>query len=229
LRNHVANGLTVVGLVGLLAAVSSTAPRWSRIFRRPLQAEALDADGVDPVAAPSPSPSAEAQRTINVKLFFESVDAPGLVLEERAIPFSTDLATQVRTLVEGLAAGPTTALGPTLSPQTKVLEVFVTARGVAYVDLSAEARDSVTGGSDEEQMTVYSVVDSITTSFPSISRVQLLIDNQPATTLAGHVDLSRPLPPDLTLLAVAALTPAEGSEPDAPVAPSPGPAAGPRS
>jgi Sporulation and spore germination len=229
LRGYVANGLTAVGLVGLLATVSITAPRWSRVFRRPLQAEALDTEGLDPVVgAPSPQPSPEAQRTINVKLFFESLDTRGLVLEERAIPFSSDLATQVRTLVEGLVAGPSTALGPTLASTTRVLEVFVTASGVAYVDLSPEARDSVAGGSDEEQMTVYSIVDSVTTSFPSISRVQILIDNQPATTLAGHVDLSRPLPPDLTLLAAAALTPAEGAAPAAP-APSPGAVESPRS
>ena len=228
MRIHVANGLTAVGLVGLLATVSLTAPRWSRVFRRPVQAEALDAEGRDPVTAPSASPSPEAQRTINVKLFFEAVESRGLALEERAIPFSSDLATQVRTLVEGLAKGPATALGPTLAGTTKVLEVFVTASGVAYVDLSAEARDSVAGGSDEEQMTVYSIVDSITTSFPSISRVQILIDNQPATTLAGHVDLSRPLPPDLTLLAAAALTPVDGVPSGGP-SPSPPPTEGPRS
>ena len=134
----------------------------------------------------------------------------------------------MRTLVEGLAKGPTTALGPTLAGTTKVLEVFVTASGVAYVDLSPEARDSVAGGSDEEQMTVYSIVDSITTNFPSISRVQILIDNQPATTLAGHVDLSRPLPPDLTLLAATALTPVDGPASDGP-SPSPPPVEGPRS
>lgn len=210
MTSRAANGLTALGLAGLLATVSWTAPRWSLVFRRPLQADAVVEGSGEPSLSPSPSPSAEARRTINVKLFFESVDTPGLALEERAVPFSNDLASQVRTLLEELAKGSTIGLGPTLAGSTKVLEVFVTARGVAYVDLSKEAKDGVVGGSDAEQATVYSIVDSITTSFPSISRVQILIDNQPATTLAGHVDLSRPLAPDLTLLAAAALTPAEG-------------------
>lgn len=220
---RVANGLTALGLVGLLATVSATAPRWSRVLRRPLQSGDVEGRDIEPPAAsPSTAPSAEAQRTINVKLFFESIDSPGLALEERAVPFSSDLAAQVRTLVEELAKGSAAGLGPTLSSTTRVLEVFVTARGVAYVDLSKEARDGITGGSDEEQATVYSVVDSITASFPSISRVQILIENQPATTLAGHIDLSRPLSPDLTLLAAAALTPVETPGPgDAPAAPRP--------
>ena len=207
------NGLTALGLLGLLAAVSLSAPRWSSVFRRPFQSgpeELPAAEG----AAPSPlTPSPEALRTINVKLFFEAPSGQGLVLEERAAPFSSDLATQVRTLVEELAKGSTTGLGPTLASTTKVLEVFVTARGVAYVDLSKEAADGAVWGSDAEQATVYSVVDSITASFPSIARVQILIDNQPATTLAGHLDLSRPLTPDMTLLAAVALAPTSSPPP----------------
>jgi spore germination protein GerM len=115
--------------------------------------------------------------------------------------------------VEELAKGSRIGLVATLPPETKVLEVFVTARGVAYVDLSKDARDGLTGGSDAEMRTVYSVVDSLTASFPSIARVQLLIENEAVSTLAGHVDLSRPLPPDMTLLAAAALVPSESPAP----------------
>jgi spore germination protein GerM len=209
--------LTALGLASLLAAVSLTAPRWSRFFQQPLPVSS------DDPAAPPPTqeaPPAEARRTINVKLFFDAPDMPGLALEERAVPFSNDLATQVRTLVEELVKGSQIGLLPTLPPSTKVLEVFVTARGVAYVDLSKEAQNAATGGSDAELRSVYSVVNSVAMSLPSVSRVQILIENQPVATLSGHVDLSRPLPPDMTLLAAAALAPA-ASPPAA--APSPEP------
>jgi hypothetical protein len=219
------NLVTVLGLVGLLALVSLTAPRWSRLFRHPLPVSADEGTGGDANAPPAPeaTPAVEAQRTIKVKLFFEAREARGLVLEERTIPFSNDLAAQVRTLVEELAKGSQIGLVPTLAANAKVLEVFVTARGVAYVDLSKEAGEAFAGGSDAELRSVYSIVNSITTNFPSISRVQILIDNQPATTLAGHVDLSRPLPPDMTLLVAASLAPAATPTPVAP-APAPGPA-----
>jgi spore germination protein GerM len=210
--------LTALGLAGLLAAVSLTAPRWSRLFRQPIPVSSDDG-GAEPPATQA-SPSAEAHRTINVKLFFDALDTRGLVLEERAVPFSNDLATQVRTLVEELVKGSQIGLLPTLPPQTKVLEVFVSARGVAYVDLSKEAREA-SAGSDAELRSVYSVVNSVTMSLPSVSRVQILIDNQPVPTLAGHVDLSRPLPPDMTLLAAAALAPAASPPAEASTAPEP--------
>ena len=215
--------LTALGLAGLLAAVSLTAPRWSRLFRQPLPVSSDD--GVAGPPATQESPSAEAHRTINVKLFFDAADTRGLVLEERAVPFSNDLATQVRTLVEELVRGSQIGLLATLPPSTKVLEVFVSARGVAYVDLSKEVQDAATGGSDAELRSVYSVVNSVTMSLPSVSRVQILVDNQPVTTLSGHVDLSRPLPPDMTLLASASLAPeasppAETPPPEAPQPPA---------
>jgi spore germination protein GerM len=220
--------LTALGLAGLLASVSLTAPRWSRVFRQPIQV-ASDDSGAAPPPATQESPAPEAHRTINVKLFFDAPDTPGLVLEERAVPFSNDLATQVRTLVEELVKGSQIGLLPTLSPQTKVLEVFVTARGVAYVDLSKEAQEGAGGGSDAELRSVYSVVNSVTMSLPSVSRVQILIENQPVATLAGHVDLSRPLPPDMTLLAAAALAPAASPAPEAAPSQQPPPAGGPPS
>ena len=114
----------------------------------------------------------------------------------------------------------------TLPPETKVLEVFVTARGVAYVDLSKEASQGSLGGSEAELLTVYSVVNSLTVELPGGQARADPGDDQPATTLAGHVDLSRPLPPDMTLLAAAPAAPA-GSP--APVPASPGPAPAPRS
>lgn len=212
MRPRVADVVTAVALAGLLAGVGLTAPRWSRYFRQPLPS-APEEPGI-PAAPVAASPSPDAQRTINVKLFFDAPDARGLVLEERAVPFSSDLAAQIRTLVEELVKGSRIGLVATLPPETKILEVFVTARGVAYVDLSKEVLHGLAGGSDAEMRTVYSLVDSLTTSFPSIVRVQLLIENEAVTTLAGHVDLSRPLPPDMTLLAAAALAPSEAAAPE---------------
>jgi germination protein M len=68
------------------------------------------------------------------------------------------------------------------------------------VNLSGEARSGLPGGSRAELLTVYSLVNTIVTNFPSTSRVQLLVDDQTLSSLAGHVDLSRALPPDMTLV-----------------------------
>jgi spore germination protein GerM len=136
-----------------------------------------------------------------VKLFFEDPQGGGLVVEERGVAYQASLARQLRVVVEELLRG---SQSGSLSPwagNARVLEVFVTARGVAYIDLSKEVTMSRVPGTRAELLAVYSLVNSIALNFPAIQRVQILIDGQAAETLAGHVDLSRPLQPDMTLLA----------------------------
>jgi spore germination protein GerM len=200
-----ANALTAVGLAGLLATVSLTAPRWAALLRTPTPATPLEGDeSPAEVATPAPAEDAhqEASRRINVRLYFEAPDREGLLPEEREVAFSSDLARQLRTVVEELAKGSTTGLLPTLPAGTRVLEVFVQARGVAYVDLSSEASSGLPGGSRAELLTVYSVVNTIVTNFPAVSRVRIVVGDRPVDSLGGHVDISRPLPPDMTLVAL---------------------------
>jgi hypothetical protein len=230
------NLLTVLLLLMLLVGVSLTAPRWARFIRQPLQA-AEEEPSAEPDAPaspgattgataattattalprPSPEPS-EAQRTINVKLFFEAADRPGLVAEDRLVPFSPDLSRQIVSVVEELLKGPRSGLLAPLNPTARVLEVFVSARGVAYVDLSKEVQATDVVGSAAERLAVYSIVNTISENFPAVRRVQILVDDHPAETLAGHVDLSRPLSPDMTLLAALPVeTPPPSPSPAAP-------------
>jgi spore germination protein GerM len=203
-----ANLATALALLGLLVALALTAPRWARLMRQP--AAALpdeDAALASSSVAKAASPETEAERTISVKLYFESPDVSGLLPEDRSLPFSLELSRQLRTVVEELVRGSTTGLVSPLPADTKVLDVFVTARGVAFVSLSKEAAAGVSGGSTAELLTVYSVVNSITANFPAVKRVQLLLDDRPVSTFAGHVDVSRPLPADMTFAALASPSP----------------------
>lgn len=218
-----ADVLTALGLASLVAAVALTAPRWSLLLRSagPTDAEellAVEAAGASATAgAAAPDPA----RRISVRLYFEAKDADGLLPEERDVAFSPDLPQQLRGVVEELARGPAAAgLVPTLPPGTRVGEVFVLAHGVALVSLSGEIAAGLPGGSRAELLTVYSVVNTIATNFPAVRRVQLVLNDQLATTLAGHVDIGRPLPPDMTLVALdakpAAPPPPQASAPGAP-------------
>jgi spore germination protein GerM len=211
-----ANALTAVGLAGLLATVALTAPRWAALLRAPAASleveEPASEETAPPVAEGLP---AAAGRRINVRLYFEAPDREGLLPEEREVAFSADLARQIRNVVEELAKGSTSGLVPTLPAGTRVLEVFVQARGVAWVDLSSEATTGLPGGSKAELLAVYSIVNSIVTNFPAVSRVRIVVNDQPVTSLGGHVDISRPLPPDMTLVALETpeTPPAEPSPP----------------
>jgi hypothetical protein len=212
-----ANLLTAVGLGALLVAVSLTAPRWAALLREPLTVFEGDEADLDASAAAPDGAGEAAARRISVRLYFEAPEGNGLLSEEREIAFSDDLTVQLRTLVEELVRGPTSGLLSTLPPQTRVLEVFVTARGVAYVNLSGEAT-GLPGGSRSELLAVYSVVNSLVINFPAVSRVQILVEDRMVPSFSGHVDLSRPLPADMTLVVLSAPASTDATPEPAPTA-----------
>src|SRR5258708_32472843 len=132
------NLLTALFLVVLLAAVTLTAPRWSRFLRQPLAA-AREEEGAAPEAGtPSAARAAEpeGERRISVRLYFESADQGGLVPEERSVPLAGDLARPIQTVIQELVRGSTTGLAATLPPEAQGLEAFLSARGHAYVEFS---------------------------------------------------------------------------------------------
>jgi hypothetical protein len=80
--------------------------------------------------------------------------------------------------------------------------VELTPEGTAYLDLRwAEHDDPPPGGSDAEMQAVYSLVDSIALNVPEAQRVVLLWNGTQRVTFSGHLDTSRPLSPDRSLLA----------------------------
>jgi hypothetical protein len=201
------------GLAALLVGVTLTAPRWSRWLRQPVAAvPSDDLGGAEADNEPEPTEApADVKRTINVKLFFEDPGGGGLVSEERSVAYHASLSRQLRVVVEELLRGSMAGRISPLAGNTRVLEVFVTARGVAYVDLSKEIVEKPISGMEAEMFAVFSLVNSITMNFPAIKRVQILVDGRVAETLGGHVDLSHPLMPDPTLLAAARVPPAAPS------------------
>jgi hypothetical protein len=211
------DALMISGLLLALASAALTAPRLARLLQR----QAAD-PGVPPQrrggAADALAP--DAGKKISVKLYFEKEEQPLLAPEPREIAYAADLSQQIRTVVEELIKGSAAGHLPALPPETKVHGVFVSARGTAFVDLSKEVTAAGGTGSLGERLSVYALVDSITANFPAIRSVQILVEDRPAETLSGHIDLSRPLPADMTLVAVEA--PPLAAEPaDAPAAKTP--------
>jgi hypothetical protein len=215
-------------LLLLQIGVSFTAPYWARYLRAPLPAPAEEEGALpQPTRTPEATAPGEVERTINVRLYFEAPDSRGLVGEVRAIPYSNDLGQQLRSVVEELARGSQSGWVAPLPPEARVLDVFVL-DGIAYVDLSKEAFDKSGGGSDAELLSVFAIVNSIAVNFPAIVRVCLLVDGRPAATLAGHIDLSRPLAANMAYLApeptptpVVAASPSAESTPTPPTTPTP--------
>ena len=216
-----ANVLTALALLALLLVVVLSAPRWTRLLTRNAPADDAE-EGATPSPVPPPEgeEAAAIEQKINVKLFFLAADQPALLIEDREVAYSADLARQVRTVVEEIVKGPQKGLLGTLPAETRVIETFVTPAGVAYVDLSKEATEKHPGGSRNELLSVYSIVNSLTANFPAVKRVQLLVEDRQVATLAGHVDLTHPLASDLTFL-VGAVPSAAPPAPSSPAPPPP--------
>jgi spore germination protein GerM len=148
-----------------------------------------------PVAAPSRTAKpAEAARRIKATLYYVSADGLRLAAAERDVLFAEGAAEQARRIVEALLEPPPEGLASAIPPGTELRGLFVGERGDAYVDFNGSLRANHPGGSASEILTVYAIVSAITMNLPAITSVQILIDGHEVDTLAGHVDLRRPLP-----------------------------------
>jgi spore germination protein GerM len=112
---------------------------------------------------------------------------------ERDVPYGEGTIEQAKAIINAQIAPATEPLVSPVPAGTTLRALFVTPKGEAYVDLSGELAAAHPGGSLNELLTVYALVDALTVNLPAISTVQVLIDGKEVETLAGHVDLRRPL------------------------------------
>ena len=151
-----------------------------------------------PTATTTSAPAETAH--ITATLFYASSDGQSLVAVKRDVPLASGVVEQGRQiLLTELQAAPQPYIK--VIPEGTVLRAFyVTDRGDAFVDLSPEASRAHPGGSLNELMTVYALVNAVTTNLPAVQRVQILVDGKEVDALAGHVDIRRPLTRDMSLV-----------------------------
>ena len=149
-------------------------------------------------------------------------------------------------LADGLAvldlappAPPTPTPEPTETPAAKPKKGTPTPTATP-VPVATEPPKRWETGSSEEVGAAQSLVLTVTKNLPAVTRVILLVGGEPVETLAGHVDLTHPLLPDLARAANEAplvapmpepsAAPAEAAPPatEAAPAPAPAPSAAPR-
>lgn len=144
--------------------------------------------------APVPALADPAVPRIKATLYFASEDGLRLVPAELDVPLAEGTIAQARAILEAqLAAEPAAPLLSTIPKGTTLRGVFISQRNEAFVDLDPIVKTAHPGGSHQEIMTVYTIVNALLTNLPGLQEVQILIGGQEADTLAGHVDLRRPL------------------------------------
>ena len=162
----------------------------SRLLSTPTPAGVAAPDApVAPVA-----PVAPAVPRIKATLYFASEDGLRLVPIENEVALGEGVVAQARSILEAqLAAAAPAPLVSTIPKGATLRGIFVSQRNEAFVDLDPAIRTSHPGGTLQELMTVYTIVNALLINLPNLQEVQILIGGQEVDTLAGHVDLRRPL------------------------------------
>jgi hypothetical protein len=140
-----------------------------------------------------PAPIEGEARKITATLFYVSATGTELVPVSRDVPYGATVAAQARRIAEAQLQPAPSGHFSAIPAGTTVRAVYLTARGEAYVDLSREMITGHTGGSMNEALAVYALVNAMVVNLPDVSTVQILVDGQEVDTIAGHLDLRHPL------------------------------------
>jgi hypothetical protein len=160
---------------------------------------------------------AAASERLAFDLYFPA-SGGGLHAERRELQVSQAPKDRIRKVLEAVLAGPAAAAAAPAAaaaaataaatlvrpfpPEVKLGGVELSADGTAFIDLRWPNHDDPPeSGSTEEIQRVYSLVDSVALNVPQVTRVVLLWNGTQRITFSGHLDTSRPLLPDRTLLA----------------------------
>jgi len=147
-----------------------------------------------------PPPSITKEKNILVNLYFGDSNSDYLmpetrrmVLQERAIE------NNVKKIIEELIKGPKSTLIQTIPDGVTVRGIELKRNARVVIDFSPELARNHPGGSLAEMQTIYSIVNSILLTIPSLKEVQILVNGQSQETLKGHIDLRAPLKANLSL------------------------------
>jgi len=223
-------GLLVLLLLGFLAGRRVLLPA----APRPGAVQPTPTARPTPVVPPTPVPG---QR---VTLWFEPKEGELFRAESREIPAAPDEIGFLRTLAAAVLEGPRDPDLLRPFPDGWTLRGAYRLRdGLVVLDLQPpppEAGLTVEGppapaaapgptwqtGTHEELAAAQALLITLAKNLPDVSKVALLVSGEPAETLAGHLDVTHPLVPDLSR--VSSEPPVEPPAPEETATPPPVPA-----
>ena len=152
--------------------------------------------------APVPGPRVPEQATTlqDVTLFLPT---PGLRLEPETGEFELpDIDTfGIEAITEELFRRLNERWPGGFVPENTTVRASFIVGGTAVIDIDAPSlTESWSTGSKTEILTVQAIVHSVIANFEEIESVQILVNGGEVQTLAGHLDLSKPIRPDRSLI-----------------------------
>lgn len=180
----IAGGLAALAIIALVLAQLLTRPRDAA----PVMETAS--------AAPGTAPGAHIRATV----FYIAPSGSRLSRTVREIALAETAEAQGSEVVNVALQAPRAPLLPAVPAGTTLRGFYIGDDGDAFVDLGGDGLKTAGGGTTAESLAVYAIVNTVTANLPAVKRVQILIDGTEVDTLAGHLDLRRPLSPSMALV-----------------------------
>lgn len=179
-------------LVGLLLTGCTKSQTVASAENPPASSEGTTPN--QPTTTP-PTSSQSTPHSLKMTLYFPNSDATGLVATERTVTLNDDEV--IKAMFKELLSPPS-GLEKPLPQGTKLLSASVSTDGVATIDLSKEFQQNFRGGSAGEQMTIYSIVNTLTT-LSNVHSVQFLLNGKKLDGILGNLATDTPLKPNNSL------------------------------
>ncbi len=129
--------------------------------------------------------------TERVTLFVAHDEDGSLRAESAQIPMPTDRQQCAEELLRALVSLYTDKASPhRLGSSADIRGVFLVDPGVAVIDVNSAFADTHRSGVLVEELTIASLIHTVSANTPGILKVKILVDGQDRETLAGHADLS---------------------------------------
>jgi len=175
--------LITVGVL-LIAALVLTLYAWH--VRKAVVASApAAAEDTRPLAPPVAGP------TETVTLFVAHDEDGTLRPTSAQIPMPSGRQQRAEELLRALISVYLDKSSPhVLGPGSDVRSVFLVDPGVAVIDVNAAFADTHRSGVLVEELTVASLIHTISVNTPGVQRVKIVVDGKERDTLAGHAELS---------------------------------------
>ncbi|MGC1961480.1 MAG: GerMN domain-containing protein, partial [Candidatus Sulfotelmatobacter sp.] len=132
-----------------------------------------------------------AGATEQVTLFVAYDDTGVLLAQSAHIPLPSVRQQRAEELLRSLLALYLDKASPhPLPPGSDIRSVYLVDPGLAVIDINAAFADGHRSGVLSEELTVASLIETLSANLPGILRVKILVEGKQRDTLAGHADLS---------------------------------------
>jgi hypothetical protein len=174
----------VIAMAVLLVAVLALSG-YAWHMRKTAAATPVVSTDTRPLAPPVAGP------TERVILFVAHDEDGSLRAESAQIPLPSGRQQRAEELLRALVSLYLDKSSPhVLGSGAEVRSVFLVDPGVAVIDLNSAFADTHRSGVLVEELTVASLIHTISSNTPGILKVKILVDGKERETLAGHADLS---------------------------------------